>query len=77
MRRGCLDSLLDFAALGDEERARLESQVKDLRTLGALLDWARALDPPVTSPEVVTQDEYTHDVLVPIGADRFLAFDTS
>ena len=69
--------LIDLAALPAPERAALQHRVDDLRTLAAVLDWARSLEPPVTSPTVVTQDEYTHDVLVPLPAGRYLDFDTT
>jgi hypothetical protein len=69
--------LHDLAALSERERARLQEQVDRLRSLADVLDWARSLEPPVASPEVVTQDEYTHDVLVPVSAGRYLDFDTT
>ena len=45
-----------------------------LKTLEEVLAWARALGHALV--EVVTQDEYTHDVVVAAGA-RFLVFDTT
>lgn len=48
-----------------------------MRNLGDVLAWSRTLDPPVTAPAVVTQDEYTHDVLVPWRAGLTLAFDVT
>jgi hypothetical protein len=69
--------LHDLAALPDRERARLQEQVDRLRTLADVLDWAQSREPPVTAPEVITQDEYTHDVLVPVRAGRYLDFDTT
>jgi hypothetical protein len=69
--------LIDLVALSDDERASLQHQVDGLGTLAHVLDWARSLHPPVPAPEVITQDEYTHDVLVPLDADRYLAFDTT
>lgn len=69
--------IIDLAGLPNDERARLQCEVAGLRTLGDVLDWARSLEPPVASPEVVTQDEYTHDVLVAIAGGRYLDFDTT
>jgi hypothetical protein len=69
--------LHDLATLPDRERARLQEQVDRLRSLADVLDWARSREPPVTAPEVITQDEYTHDVLVPVSAGRYLDFDTT
>lgn len=55
----------------------LRHELDQLRNLGDVLTWARSLDPPVTAPAVVTQDEYTHDVLVPWRDGLTLAFDVS
>lgn len=46
-----------------------------LRTLDAVLRWTRAAGLPW--PTVVTQDEYTHDVVVAAAANRWLVFDTT
>ena len=59
------------------ELETIRLKVDPLRTLADLLDWARRLDPPTLAPAVVTQDEYTHDVLVPYTGGRWLDFDTT
>jgi len=46
------------------------------RTLADLLRWAGTQTPRVQITEIVTQDEYTHDVVLPFGA-AFLSFDTT
>ena len=69
--------VFDLASLGTAELTELRHQVEHLRTLGELLDWARQLTPPVSSPIVVTQDEYAHDVLVSYAGGRWLDFDTT
>ena len=46
-------------------------------TLGQLLDWGCDVDPPVHVEEIVAQDEYSHDVLVPLPDERYLVFDTT
>ena len=48
----------------ERDLARFRLALRDLRTLGAVLDWLRAQEPPRTVHEIVTQDEYTHDVVV-------------
>jgi hypothetical protein len=68
--------IYDLAATPPFELNTLRNTLVPLRTLADLLDWARQLEPAVTAPAVVTQDEFTHDVLVP-HARRWLAFDTS
>lgn len=57
------------------ERAR--AAVGGLPTLADVLAWARAQAPPAAVLEIVTQDEYTHDVVLPFGGRHFLAFDAT
>lgn len=52
-------------------------QLPPLRTLEALLTFLRAQDPPRSITDVVTQDEYTHDVVVRWSDAVFLVFDTT
>ncbi len=54
-------------------RAALEGAA----TLADVLAWGRAQSPPAAVVEIVTQDEYTHDVLLPFGDSHFLVFDTT
>jgi hypothetical protein len=70
-------NIFDLAALSADQLADLRRELEPLRTLGDLLDWARGRHPPVLSPRIATQDEYTHDVLIPHGMSRYLDFDTT
>jgi hypothetical protein len=45
-------------------------------TLADLLAWCAAQSPRVQVTEIVTQDEYTHDIVLPFGP-AFLSFDTT
>jgi hypothetical protein len=45
-------------------------------TLADLLRWANAQQPAVPMLEIITQDEFTHDVVLPFGS-AFLSFDTT
>jgi hypothetical protein len=54
----------------------VERKFGGLRTLAELLRWADAQTPRVQVAEIVTQDEYTHDVVLSFGA-AFLSFDTT
>jgi len=56
---------------------RIAPQLRGQRTLGDVLSWGRAQAPPRSVTEIVTQDEYTHDVLVEIDAPHYLVFDTT
>ena len=68
--------LIDYARLDAAERAALERAIAAHTMLELALDWARTLTPPSRVESVLTQDEYTHDVLIPYGT-RWLAYDTS
>jgi hypothetical protein len=54
-------------------RPDLADQVAGFRTLEHVLDWLKAGGRPLGSLDLVTQDEYSHDLLVPVGPD-WLAF---
>jgi hypothetical protein len=69
--------VIDLAKLRPTDVAALQRQLAPMRSLDDLLDWSRRLTPPVPSPVVVTQDEYTHDVLIPYAGGRWLDFDTT
>ena len=57
--------------------ARAEAEVAHRHTLADVLEWARAQSPPRAVTEIVTQDEYTHDVVLPFDGSHFLAFDAT
>ena len=67
----------DYAGLPPAERADLETAVQPLGTLGDVLAWARAQVRPWSIAEIVTQDEYTHDVVLEASGRPYLAFDTT
>lgn len=47
------------------------------RTLGDVLAWGRKQRPARTVTDIITQDEYTHDVVVALDAPHYLVFDTT
>lgn len=69
--------LYDYATLPPDERAFVEQTFGAFTMLAQLLVWGRALEPAVVIDEVVTMDEYTHDVLVMLPNGRYLDFDTT
>jgi hypothetical protein len=68
--------LLDHAGLDQDTQAQFRQVVAELTTLELALDWGRRQQPPLSVETILTQDEYTHDVLIPYGA-RYLVFDTT
>lgn len=55
---------------------RAAADLHSLLTLGDVFAWARRSTPPLEVLEIVTQDEYTHDVVLPFG-DHFVVFDAT
>ena len=60
----------------DLERSILAIASKH-QTLEEVVRYALAATPPRLIHSVVVQDEYTHDVVVPAGAGRYLVYDTT
>ncbi len=72
--------ITNIAELSEAEFAKLERELAKLETLRQVLDWANSKQrksflPQIVS-EVISQDEFTNDVIVPYK-DLFLVFDTT
>jgi len=63
--------------VASDELSRFQDQLKDQRTLGDVLAWLRAQNPPRSVTDILTQDEYTHDVVVQWSDRRYLVFDAT
>lgn len=55
----------------------LAARVGQHVTLERILTWGRAETPARRVEEIVTQDEFTHDVLVALDAPFYLAYDVT
>ena len=64
-------------AIAATELAEFQHELREQRTLGDVLSWLRAQKPPRSVTEILTQDEYTHDVVVQWSDTRYLAFDVT
>ena len=51
--------------------------VQALPTLGDVLTWSRAGTRSRQPTDIITQDEYTHDVVFDLDGRVYLAFDTT
>jgi hypothetical protein len=69
--------LFDYANLPEPVRAVLERTFGAFTMLHQVLEWGRTSEPRVEVQDIVTMDEYTHDVLVPVPGGRYLVFDTT
>lgn len=72
--------ITNLANLPDDEFAELENNLAKHKTLGQVLNWASGKSKseflPQIVAEVITQDEFTHDVIVPYK-NLFLVYDTT
>ncbi|HEY9232085.1 MAG TPA: hypothetical protein VIS78_08055 [Blastocatellia bacterium] len=57
--------------------ADILNEVERYRTLEEVMRWALARMPPAEVAAIVTQDEFTHDIVLRAAADVFLVFDTN
>lgn len=72
--------IVDVSKISNSGHAELASELELHRSLSNVLAWAATklktdLHPHIVA-EVVTQDEFTHDVIVPYR-DLFLVYDTT
>lgn len=68
--------LIDYARLDEATRRRLAAIVATQTSLERALNWGRAQRPPVDVESIITQDEYTHDVVIPFEG-RYLVYGTT
>ena len=70
----------DYAGLPENEFAELAEKLAKHKTLGQVLSWTAGQPKndflPQIVAEVVTQDEFTHDVVIPYK-NLFLVYDTT
>lgn len=69
--------LVDRVGLDPAEYARLSAELAALHMLGDVVRWAARQQPPRAIADVITQDEYTHDVVLTYRDDLHLVFDTT
>jgi hypothetical protein len=69
--------LTDHAGLPKAEAEDLARVVAEHRGLDEIFAWGRQQSPPVHPADVIKQDEFTHDVLVPLGSGRWLVYGTT
>ena len=71
--------LEDRASLPPGERDALRALIENHVTLEDVIRWGERQAPPVAVADIVIQDEYTHDVVVPAPGDRglYLVYDTT
>ena len=77
-KRSGMSPLLSNRSRLPEARFRdLQLAVADHTTLERVLEWGRTQVPPRRVEEIITQDEFTHDVLVPLDESQYLVYDVT
>lgn len=69
----------NIAELPENEFTKLEKDLAKHKTLGQVLTWAnlqKEIFLPQIVVEVIVQDEFTHDIVIPYK-DLFLVYDTT
>jgi hypothetical protein len=73
--------VVNCANLEPEEIARLESELPGQQNLNDVMKWALSHPAGVFTPavvaDVVVQDEYTHDVIIPYRNGLVLVYDST
>jgi hypothetical protein len=74
-------AILNHANLRDEQISLIAEQLRGQENLQDVMKWALSHSPgtfiPSVVAEVVVQDEFTHDVIVPWGDGLVLVYDTT
>ena len=70
-------ALINRARLPAPAFGDLQAAVAGHATLERVLEWGRTHTPPRRVEEIITQDEFTHDVLVPLDNSQYLAYDVT
>ncbi len=60
-----------------ETLERLGAELSDARTLPQVFAWLATQHPPLPAPEVVTHDEFTHDLVLPIDDHTVVVFEAT
>jgi hypothetical protein len=73
--------VVNCADLEPEEIAQLESELSGQQNLNDVMKWAlshpRGIFIPSVVSQVIVQDEFTHDVIVPYRDGLVLVYDTT
>ena len=57
--------------------SEIPDEARSFTNLEQVMQWAFGRTPPADLFTVVTQDEFTHDVVLKIETDLYLVFDTN
>ncbi len=69
--------VIDRVGIAPARAEAIAAAVAGHHSLDAVVQWGLAATPPRYVVDVVVQDEYTHDVVVPWGDDLWLVYDAT
>jgi hypothetical protein len=73
--------VVDYANLSPTEIARIEHELSGQQNLNDVMKWAlshpKGIFLPSVVSEVIVQDEFTHDVIIPYRDNLVLVYDTT
>jgi hypothetical protein len=67
----------DFAGMTGEERQALSRVLETQESLDDVFAWGRTQSPPIVPEDVVIQDEFSYDALVPFTEQRWVVYATT
>ena len=65
------------AGLSADAFALLEATLRGHRSMKHAFDCWLAQTPPLVADDMITQDEFSHDFVFRLGADRYLVYDAT
>lgn len=65
------------AGLSPDEFAALVATLASQTSMKHALDWLLGHSPPLVPAEMITQDEFSHDIVVPLSGGRWLVYDST
>jgi hypothetical protein len=73
--------VINYAGLRPEEIAQIENELSGQQNLNDVMKWALSYPGGVFLPsvvsEVIVQDEFTHDAIIPYRDNLVLVYDTT
>ena len=69
--------IANYGGLSGSALATLSNVVSKHQSLDQIFAWGRSQSPQVVPADVVKQDEFTHDVLVPLPDGNWLVYGTT
>lgn len=70
-------AVANLAGLSESEFAELRQVLCQQSSMERALNWFFAMQPPLKPEDLIQQDEFSYDLLVPYPGGLYLSYDTS